>query len=542
VSESLSKPQAPERVLRTLFWRLLWRGRTMPAAGQSARSKPRWGIKANLLLYGLIGLLPALAAFVSKPLVFASALHGLTLLFAAMTLASTLGEVLFVREEAEILLHRPVQPGQILRAKAVAVVGYCLLLALALNFAGIFTSFYNQGNVPWFFAAHAFSTAVLMVWVSALVVLVYNVCLWWFGRERLDNLLTLVQVLLSIALLVGSQLVPRLMLKMEEVEFQSAWVFALPPLWFGALDMVLCGLDVVRLWPLAMLALVSTLGTCWLAFVRLGPAYGSGLLVLNEASGRLKPVGADARERPLRRWLRRAPLRWWLRDPVEREAFGLCVAYMLRDRETKLKLYPAMAPMVVMPVFLALGPGSGAVDRAPQIVMLAMAFSFVAMVPSTLLMNLRLSEQHRAAAVFRCAALPHWAPLFHGMRKAVLLWPTLPVFTVLVGLAVWWFDSLNPVLLAVPALIAMLLGTTIAGLFGPWLPLSQPQGLQNLHLGCLTGILGIGFGLVLCLLGGLSIEFGWYWQYVSVLLVVAALLLQWCVVRIRKRPWQAAED
>lgn len=542
MSGAAAKPPSPERVLQALFWRLMWRGRTLPGAGQWGSNKPRWGNKANLCLFAFLGILPALAAFFSKPLVFASSLHAFTLLFAALTLASSLGAVLFVREEAEILLHRPVQPGQILRAKSMALVGYSLLLALALNLAGIFTSFFNPGNAPWFFVAHAVTTVLLMVWSAALVVLLYNACLQRFGRERLDNLLTLVQVLMSIAMVVGSQLLPRCMAAVEQADFQSAWVFLLPPLWFAALDMVLCGIDTARLWPMALLAVVATVATCWLAFVRLGPAYGKGLLMLHEAPNRRPSAQAKAKERPLRRWLRRAPLRWWLRDPIERETFCLCIAYMLRDREAKLRIYPGLAPMVVMPVFLAFSPGSRSNDGAPPILLLAMAFSFFAMAPMSVLVSMRFSEQHRAAAVFRCAAVPHWAPLFHGMRKAVLLWPAIPTFLVIVGLAAWWFGSLDPVLLAVPAVTAMLLGTLFVGLLGPWLPLSQPMDVQQTHLGCMTSIVAMGFGVVLSVLGGVSIEYGWYWQYVSVLVVAGAILMHCCTRWIRKMPWQAAEE
>ena len=33
-------------------------------------------------------------------------------------------------------------------------------------------------------------------------------------------------------------------------------------------------------------------------------------------------------------------VRWWLRDPVERAAVRLCGAYLLRDRDVKLRVYP----------------------------------------------------------------------------------------------------------------------------------------------------------------------------------------------------------
>ena len=44
------------------------------------------------------------------------------------------------------------------------------------------------------------------------------------------------------------------------------------------------------------------------------------------------------------------PLRWWLRDSVSRAAFLLTAAYLVRDRDMKLRVYPGLAPMLVMPI------------------------------------------------------------------------------------------------------------------------------------------------------------------------------------------------
>lgn len=528
---------SPEQVLRALFWKLLCRGRTAFPQQQTRRRRPP-GLGLTLTMYTLFGILPGALAFFAAPLTFASSLHAFTLLFASLTLASAAGTMLFVREEAEILLHRPVRPEQLLRAKAAVLIGYSLLLALALNAAGLLLGFWNRGNAWWFSAAHAVTTLLLMLLSAASIVLVYNVCLRWFGRERFENLLTVVQTLLTVVMVAGSQLVTRSIDAVGGLDPVGSWVMALPPLWFGALDAVLCGVDVARLWPFALLAVLLTAVVTWLAFVRLGHAYGEGLLSLNESDTRNGERPARRGARRLRRLAHAAPLKWWLRDPIERQAFLLASAYLLRDRETKLKLYPSLAPMLVMPVVFAVGPVGR--DEGPRSFLLTIGLAYVAIVPMQALMLLRHSEQWRAAAMFRTAALPHWAPLFHGARKAVLLWLTLPCLLLAATILAAIGGSPLPFLLALPTCAVLPVCAPLPGLAKEWLPLSQPSEDVRGQAGCLLFGGAVVVSMVVGTVGGAMFELDWFWPFVLVLGGLSVVAQTRLLARIRARHWQAA--
>ncbi|MBL9076829.1 MAG: hypothetical protein JNL08_04955 [Planctomycetes bacterium] len=542
----------PEQVLRALFWKLLFRGRAALAPGQQEgqRRRRQVGVAGTLALYGLFGALPGAMAFVVPPLSFAASLHSFTLLFASLTLASAAGAMLFVREEAEILLHRPVLPEQMLRAKLAVLLSHSLLLAFALNAVGLVTAFWNQGNAPWFAAAHVVTTLLLMLLSASLVVLVYNVCLRWFGRERFDNLLTLVQTLLSVAMIAASQLLPRAMERMADVDLASGWAQALPPVWFGALDMVLCGVDVARHWPLALLAVAATALTAWLGLVRLGSAYGVGLMALNETAGTDERPERQAPRR-LRRLIAAPPLRWWLRDPVERQAFLLTTAYLLRDRVTKLKIYPALAPLLVMPLILA-APASrnsrtaaaeaaDAAGRGPSQFLSAMGIAYVVLLPLQALLFLRHSEHHRAAALFRCTPLAHWAPLFHGARKAALTWFALPALGSVTSIVAAMQGSATPFLLALPMLGLLPVVSLLPGLTNEWLPLSQPNEDIRSQSGCLLFAGAIMLSMAIGVVGGVAQGFGWFAPYIVAVLLGSALLHWRLRRRIGARSWRAAE-
>ena len=93
MSTSAESPPArrspsPAQVLRSLFWKLLFRGRAAQQAG-AQKTRRQMGLGLTLLIYALVGLMPALFAKNADLFVFACTLHGCTLMFASLTLASS---------------------------------------------------------------------------------------------------------------------------------------------------------------------------------------------------------------------------------------------------------------------------------------------------------------------------------------------------------------------------------------------------------------------------------------------------------------------
>ncbi len=536
---------SPAKVLRSLFWKLLFRGRAAQQAG-SNKTKRQIGLGFTMVIYAGVGILPAMFARNADTFVFASALHGFTFMFASLTLASSAGTMLFIKEEAEILLHRPVTPQQMLRAKCAVLAGFALMLALALNLAGFVAGLGCKGATWRFIPAHLFSTTLLMLFSAASIVLVYNVCLKWFGRERFDNLLASVQSLLTIVMILSGQIMPR-MLKLDSfqhLENVSGWLLALPPMWFGALDALIGGttLNHASLWLPAALAILVTAVTSWLALEKLGNAYGQGLMNLNESEGIAK-----GSTKPRGRWLaalvKLPPLSWWLRDPVERESFKLTTAYLARDREVKMRLYPGVAPLLIMPLVMLFSGGTGKGGAEAAIMMQGFATCFLGMVSMQAMLFLGCSEHWRAAAFFHVAPLPHWTPLFHGSRKAVLACLSFPVLIVQTAILCGMQRSFAPLALSLPALFFLPAFSLVTGLLGQWLPLSKPsEDVKNTATGCL---MMAGAMVAAGIVGGLASwmwhlgHFGLYLAIEAVLMLAASFLMNYLM---RDTPWVAMKE
>jgi len=329
--------RSPERTLRRLFLMLFLRGRSSrglqkETAPKSVGSK----LALTLVFYALFGLF---ALFFHGQPVFALSvyLHGMTFVFLGMFIAASAGEVLFNKEEADILLHRPVTPSALLRAKVGVLVEVSLWLAGAFNFTGFIVGVGARDGGWSFPFVHAASTGLEALFATGCVVLTYQVCLRWFGRERLDGLMTTTQVFVAIAAVLAGQLMPRMMGGFGDkmtVGVKSWWVALLPPAWFAGLDDSLAGSGARGSWALAGWGVAATAVVLWLAFGTLARDYGAGLQNLGETTT------PQRRGRARRRWIDRAvampPLRWWLRDSVSRAGFLLTAAYLLRDRDVKL--------------------------------------------------------------------------------------------------------------------------------------------------------------------------------------------------------------
>lgn len=510
----------PRRALRRLFLTLFLRGRSSRGLNREGAPKSIGRkLAATLLFYALFGLF---ALFFRGQTVFALSvyLHAMTFVFLGMFLAASSGEVLFNKEEGDILLHRPISPRALLWAKIGVMLEVSLWLAVAFNLIGFIVGVGTKDGGWLFPVVHAFSTCLEALFCAGCVVLTYQLCLRWFGRERLDGLMTTVQVIVSIAAVLGGQLLPRMMTGKTGEEFsvgvKSWWVTLLPPAWFAGFDDALAGSRAQTSSLLAALAVLATGAVLWLAFGKLSRDYGTGLQTLGEAL----PTVPHRRGR---RWLdvlvKSPPLSWWLRDSVCRASFRLTIAYLLRDRDVKLRVYPGLGPMLIFPfIFLFQGRGGHAETSGFGV---AITSGYLGLIPLLGLNLLRYSQQWQAADVFRVAPIPGPASLCHGARKAVMFVLTVPMLIGFGAIVCLMVGVGSHLALLIPGLIMLPIYALMPCVGGRAVPLSLPTE-EAKSAG--RGITMIGAMLLAMLVGALaSVAWagGWFWWFVLVEALVA---------------------
>jgi len=499
--------------LRKLFLTLFLRGHTSQGLKlQTAPTSIAQKLGLALFIYAFMGLFTAFL-WGNDTFFIAASLHGLTFLMIGMFLIMSAGESLFNKEESEILLHRPVEPRTLLWAKVFVLVQVSTYLALALNLVGFVVGFSAEDGNGLFPLAHLLSTGAEALFSAGCIILVYQLCLKWFGRRRLENAMTLMQVLCMVAFFVGSQLLPRLMVNSviggSRSSGRSWWLEAIPPGWFAGFDDAVAGSHAASSWLLALIGFAATAAVCWLAFVKLAKTYESGVQALNEAS-----VVDDNQSRQFAflAWIAtKSPARWWLHDSVERTSFKLTAAYLMRDRETKLRVYPSIAPAMIMPLVMGLNntafrrttppiprtsyPGSAhmhavtdSLTALTTLMPYAFAGAFAGFVAASALNMLSYSQQWRASEAFYAAPIPGPWPFQRGAMVAVSVFLMTPLIGVLVVLAVV-MQQLSAVPLLLPGLLLIPVYSYVPALLEGAVPLSRAsEEAKNATRGCLTGL------------------------------------------------------
>jgi len=468
-------PAPPQtKTLRKLFLTIYLRGRS--SRGLKLKTVPKSvgrKLATALFVYALFGLFALSFLFTHQPL-FALAIytHCMTFVFLGMFVSSSAGEVLFNKDEADILMHRPISTKDLLWSKIRVLIQISLWLAGALNLVALMVGFYIADRGILFPFIHIISTVLEALFCTGCVVLTYQLCLRWFGRERLDSLMTMTQVIVAVALVMAGQVLPKVVFRLNAsgvLQFNADhwWIAAVPPGWFAGLDDAIAGQGRSGSWLLAGIGLVATALVLWLAFGKLAENYGAGLQTMGETAARPK-----TRSGSQRRWTEiiaaMPPLKWF--SPVSRAGFILTTAYLFRDRDVKLRVFPGIAPMLLMP-FIFLVRDQHAMEGFGT----AFSSGFLAMVPLLTIDLLQYSQQWQASDIFRVAPMAGPAELCNGARRAVLYVLAIPSI-ILVGFIIWVVQhDVSQLVLFLPGLMLLPVMSLVPAALNRGVPLSLPN-------------------------------------------------------------------
>ena len=470
---------------------------------------------------------------------FSIVIHTFTLLIVALAILAESGNVIFNENEADILGHLPLSSRTYFAAKVLNLFLFTSLLAGAANLFPAIFGIWAAGANGLFLPAHALSSLLDALLATALIVTSYGVLMRLVGRERFDSIIAYSQIVLVLLFMFGFQILPRVM----DVNFMQLargyrWYYLLyPPAWFAGLTLVLMGKARAFAAALAAVGVAVLAALGHLAIRKVGSDYSSFVVELSYGEGAAKArsvdtaVAAEPRGRTLAERLKSL----WLARPAERAAFDLVSAYLRRNREVKVRLYPSLAYFIFVPVLAVFSEGlhDPFIGRRVQSypLMGALMICYVAL---TAVEVLRFSAHYEAAYVFRVAPVERLGDLHSGFRKAVIVWVSLPGFAILFTLySVLWRSPAHAALLLAPWVIITPAVLMLGFLFRETLPLARKyqkgqQASRNL-------LLFLFCFVVLSLFGGLQalairgrvpvaeIPFPLpYWSFIAISLLLSA--------------------
>lgn len=384
----------------------------------------------SLLLYAFYGLFLIVFLVMGDNYFFQMSLVFAIMMFILMTamIADFSTVLLDVRDKA-ILDTKPIDA----RTISVAKLMHVLIYITQLTGAFLAIPFVVSAIVNGFGFALLFLVSIIFVAIFSVVAtaLFYMVILKFFDGERLRNLINSIQVLLTIGIFVGYQLIARsfdFIDRSFSIEWQW-WHTLLPPMWFsGPFEMFLLGNYADYIIVFSVLALTVPIMALLLYFY-LMPTFERNLQKL---------LASSKTRKPKRTGLENLVAKMICSTKEERAMFQFASKLLRREREFKLKVYPALGMSIVFPFIMMfnLQTPDGTADYSYSYLF---AYFSILMVPTVVHM-LKYSNKHGGAWIYQVVPVRDLTIFYRATLKAFLIQLFVPltilmaiVFTITAG-------------------------------------------------------------------------------------------------------------
>ncbi len=272
---------------KILNLKLIMDSRRIPTAIQNnKKGKDDTGQGNNMLkslwMYALFSVMPGIMAFIPIPIFSKiSIIMGISMFLIMSTMISDFSSVLLDIRDKNILMAFPVDSRTLSAAKLVHICIYLSLITGSLNFIPLIGIAYSEGILMGLLLLLMLVFMVMVV--IFLTSLMYVLVLKKFDGEKLKDLISSIQIMLTVAMTLGYQVVAR-MFEFSNVHVQFTpkwWTILLPPTWFAAPFALLSGQRGFLYILLAILGVCLPLVFIILHFKVITPLFEANLVKLN---------------------------------------------------------------------------------------------------------------------------------------------------------------------------------------------------------------------------------------------------------------------
>ena len=510
---------AMDKVLRI---KLLMDQRRVPTMFNNSSNKKEGNhFLKSLGIYALYGLILIPFILLGENYVYLmSIVFGMIMFILMTSMISDFSTVLLDVRDKNILHTKPINSRTLSAVKVIHVMIYMTLITLSFAALPLLVSVFRHGVA--FLLVFFVGLVLTMLLVIVLTALVYLFVLRFFDGERLKDIINYVQILLTLGVVVGYQVLIR---SFDLVDFEmiysfSWWHLFIPPLWYGAtfefaLHQNFSG-AIVAFTALALLVPIIVI----LLYARLMPSFERNLEKLVSETGK----GKEKKNRLDDLWAKIT-----CRSKEERVFFRFATMMMKQEREFKLKVYPGLGIALVFPFIFIF---SELRERPLSDISTGKMFLFIyfcnLLIPTTVHM-LKFSGNYKGSWLMKAAPIRHASALYSGALKALLVKLYLPVL-LLVGIAFTWVFTGR----IIPDLMAVFLAGVIQALLTYKFINNEAYPFSNSFefaqeangIKMFIPILLIGIFVILHLFA-IMVDYG---IYVYIIVLLASVLVGWRIV------------
>jgi ABC-2 type transport system permease protein len=485
-------------------------------------------------MYVFVGFTTAIFAF-TKPDLFIYSLvaSSVTLFIVALAVVTESGNVIFNESEADIIGHLPVSSRTLFAAKVLNLFFFTLLLAAAANLLPTIAGAFVKGSSPLFLLAHTVSAILSALFATMLVLTSYGLLMRFVDKERFNNFIAYAQTGFSVFLILGYQVMPRLVdrYQLQANPASHKYFLLYPPAWYSGVTLVIMGrVDWLSL-TFAALAFTSLLILSVVGLRKVAAGYSTFAAQLAyDTNMRIGKAASQATpQKPGgRKALSSALKAFFLRNPIERAVFDLVATYLKRDREIKVRFYPSFSYLIMFPLIgLVTGGLADPFVSKDFMINTIIGAAMIPFVTSVAAEAIMFSEHYQAAYIFRAAPVANLGDIHKGLRKAAQVYIALPSALILLVLyTLLWRNILHAFLLILPWLILTPAIMMFSFIRREFLPLSRKyqKGQQSVR-SMIIFILSLFCMIVMSVAQNFSIAGAVpYWLFVTGVLAVSVIL------------------
>lgn len=412
-----------EKLRLVLGFKLMMDKRRVPTIMQDSRQKENTLLTPfvkSLLLYAFYGLFLIPFLIMGDAYLFQLSIVFTIVMFILMTsMIADFSSVLLDVRDKVILDTKPIDSKTLSVAKFTHIVIYMTQLTGALLLIPLIVSIVIQG------VAFALILIISLIFVSILCIVLtaifYILVLKFFDGEKLRNMINSIQIVLTVGIVVGYQLIAR---SFEMIDMTLAfewqwWHLLLPPMWYSAIfELILLQNTSLAMILSALIAIFIPLLALWLYF-KLMPTFERNLQKLMSATHTRKQKKSK---------LMNGLSKWLCRDQKEQAAFHFALTMLRKEREFKLKVYPVLGLSLVFPFIMIFTLGSQETEIDFHFSYLYAYFS-VLMIPTVVYM-LKYSSKAKGAWLYHVVPIEDAKTFYRATLKASLVQLFMPIILV----------------------------------------------------------------------------------------------------------------
>ncbi|WP_411682931.1 hypothetical protein [Clostridium thailandense] len=407
--------------------KLIMDGRRVPTAVGGASKKKNEdkyenGFFKSLWIYGLIGIIMVPFVTMGKNFIFQmSFVFGMLMFMVITSLISDFSSVLLDIRDKNILFSKPVDNKTLSTAKVIHILIYMFFMTISLSGIPLVAALISHGIL--FFIIFVFEIILMDLFIVVLTALLYLLVLKFFDGEKLKDIINYVQIVLSITISIGYQLIGRVfeISNIKVIFMPKWWQYFIAPIWFGApFEVILHGNQNISFIVLSVLALVVPIISIFI-YIKLIPSFERNLQKLNNNAAKVEKgnkVIYDIISKII------------CVSKEERTFFRFASNMMRNEREFKLKVYPSLGFSLIFPFIFMFNmlKDEGLVKLASSKVYLYIYFC--ALMLPTVIMMMKYSGRYKGAWIYKTMPIKNIASIFKGTLKAFIVNLLLPVYIV----------------------------------------------------------------------------------------------------------------